>query len=813
MSSVEWRECPDWLARIGLISRDHVLTSPNATLIDFCRFLRDGVMVCKLLYILDEDSIDLRSINQRPQNARFLCMKNIGIFLQTCEKMFDLDKDDLFEPEMLFEFLDFGRVIATLSKLSKSQQAQYWQVKGFPEDRGEDKYDNKIYETLSTDMVNGPAGDLMNSNIRTFEEENDFAFKDEKIYADLKLCHTHPRQLLEEDDESMHIYDEPSNFKEDIPKEKRDLCLQELVETENNYVDALHMLCNKFHKPLKKLISEEQLQKVFCKIPELAKIHSTLHGGLKEAQNNSHNRTVSKVFLDNQENLLLYGDYCANLTTAQQELEDVMNNNETVKNVIQECQREVSDGRHQLREYLVVPLQRILKYHLLLQELVRHTQPNHADLHNLKKAYEAMMDLAEYINEVKRDKEMQQIINDLQMSIMDMPSEISNLEDLGKLRYDGETRIECHPDTTKKRYVFVFDKVVVICGRQTRRLSELFIGANSNRWSLGEVPIEDEKYVFKDWVKLENCKVEDTVGGAHGGSTKVKQNSFYLVVKGNKKAYTFLAKDSDAKQKWMKNISEAIEYLNPHVNQELGHEFAITTFTKPSTKCDMCVKLLKGCMFQGYQCARCRMVVHKSCMSNVNMCHGCVPQLPLQQQGHQPPSLYPGYGNLQVQEYPWWAERMSRDDATIHLGLSTNGTFLIRWSDRHEKLILSLKAMGEVKHMRILRQEEGGYFYLSEARYFKDIMELINFYRQSPLSESFTGLDCCLRRPLYDSAVVKFPYVGTGASHLSLVPGQKIVIMSREGENRGWWKGRSGNRMGYFPKEYVTLEHNSMHPW
>lgn len=43
---------------------------------------------------------------------QFLCMKNIGIFLQTCEKKFYLSKDELFEPENLFEFSNFKKVSA-----------------------------------------------------------------------------------------------------------------------------------------------------------------------------------------------------------------------------------------------------------------------------------------------------------------------------------------------------------------------------------------------------------------------------------------------------------------------------------------------------------------------------------------------------------------------------------------------------------------------------------------------------------------------------------------------------------------------------
>ncbi|XP_069980048.1 protein vav isoform X2 [Penaeus vannamei] len=570
-----WQECCHWLARIELITRDHVLTSENAKLADLCRFLRDGVMICKILHILDEGCIDLRAINQRPQNAQFLCMKNISIFLSTCEK-FGLHKDDLFEPQMLFELTDFGKVLSTLSKLSKTPKAQQLQVEGFPLVNG--RYDEAIYDTLVKDIENH---NVEAPNTPTVSTGNGLRFgtnhnalglpsrrrhnSDEAVYESLCYVTLKPKEELARD----------------LPREKRDLCLQELIETENNYVEALEMLTNKFLRPLRELIEESQIVKIFSKIPELAKIHRILHQGLKKAQNNPHAYSVSQVFLDNQEKLLVYGEYCANLTSAQQELEDTMKNNDAARQKIQECQKEVSKGRHQLREYLVVPLQRILKYHLLLRELIRYTSANHPDLENLKKAHEAMMDLADYINEVKRDNEMLQIIEDIQTSIMDIPEELRRREELGKLRLDGEIKIECHPEPNKKRYVFVFDKVMMMC--------------KSAKW-------QEEKYVFKDCVKLENCKVEDTVSGATGGTIRNKQNSFFLVVDGNKKAYTIITKDLDSKEKWMKSITDAIESLSPPENQTQNHSFAITTFKMPNTRCSICKKLMKGSIFQVCVC-------------------------------------------------------------------------------------------------------------------------------------------------------------------------------------------------------------------
>lgn len=41
------------------------------------------------------------------------------MFLRACRNKFDLGESDLFEPAMLFDYTDFGKVLKTLSKLSK----------------------------------------------------------------------------------------------------------------------------------------------------------------------------------------------------------------------------------------------------------------------------------------------------------------------------------------------------------------------------------------------------------------------------------------------------------------------------------------------------------------------------------------------------------------------------------------------------------------------------------------------------------------------------------------------------------------------
>ena len=105
----------------------------------------------------------------------------------------------------------------------------------------------------------------------------------------------------------------------------------------------------------------------------MADIHTHLYKGLHDAKNNSHNLPVSQVFITSQEKLLIYGDYCANLSKAQILLEKLMADDTLIRLRIKECETLMSNRQYQLRDYLVVPLQRILKYHLLLGELIKHT--------------------------------------------------------------------------------------------------------------------------------------------------------------------------------------------------------------------------------------------------------------------------------------------------------------------------------------------------------------------------------------------------------------------------------------------------------
>lgn len=200
------------------------------------------------------------------------------------------------------------------------------------------------------------------------------------------------------------------------------------------------------------------------------------------------NLKISQCFLNLRDDLLMYGEYCANLPKAQQMLDRVCSQNEQINQSIIGCQNKANDGRFKLRDLLSLPMQRILKYHLLLGELIRNTNENHHDYDGLKEAYDAMLDIGAYINEVKRDTETLEIISDVQRSIVDlsMPDNYE-LKDYGRLIKDGQVKMRSFDNTrlrVKNRYIFIFDKVMLMCKT-----------------------LRDLKYSYKEAIVLEEYKV------------------------------------------------------------------------------------------------------------------------------------------------------------------------------------------------------------------------------------------------------------------------------------------------------------------
>lgn len=489
-----------------------------------------------------------------------------------------------------------------------------------------------------------------------------------------------------------------------IPVHFRDHCVSELIETESNYVQALEMIINNFAKPLEPLLNRDENQSLFGHIKYFHRIHASFQTELIKAAFtttvsqdmtlSTPSNKISSCFLTMKEKFLKYSDYCASLSKNQALLEDLTNKNEAFAAHLDRYQQ---DAGFKLRDLLSLPVQRILKYHLLLAQLIKNT--NEED-ERLKRTYEAMVDLGQYINEVKRDTEAIAIINDIQQSIngSDIPL---RLTDYGRLIADGFIRIGT---PKQKRYVFIFDKVMLIC----------------------------ELNGLKRYHLIESILLADYVIDAFTQSDA--KETFQLVHIDKGSSYIFFTKTIEERNKWIEAMQKAINNVKPPVTSD--HEFLMHSFDRASS-CDHCGKLLHGLYYQGYKCSICSIAAHKKCLSLIGPCEP--PILP-------DTRMTEGYSEQVLEEYQWFCGRLSREKAQYLLESRQPGTFLVRISPHNCGYVISLNYNGLIKHMKIHVAKDSRLF-LSQNRYFRSIPELVSWYERNSLVESFHMLDAFLTIP------------------------------------------------------------------
>ncbi|XP_069765777.1 pleckstrin homology domain-containing family G member 3-like isoform X2 [Narcine bancroftii] len=143
-------------------------------------------------------------------------------------------------------------------------------------------------------------------------------------------------------------------------------------------------------------------------------------------------------------------------------LRDCMKN-ETLAKFFRERQATLSHSLP-LETYLLKPVQRILKYHLLLQELAKHFDKSAEGYEMVKEAIITMMAVAWYINDMKRKQEQAMRLQEIQNALLNWKG--PDLIAFGELVLEGTFRVQ---RAKKERTLFLFDKMLLITKKKAEQ--------------------------------------------------------------------------------------------------------------------------------------------------------------------------------------------------------------------------------------------------------------------------------------------------------------------------------------------------------
>uniref|UniRef100_A0A8I3RX72 Vav guanine nucleotide exchange factor 3 n=2 Tax=Canis lupus familiaris TaxID=9615 RepID=A0A8I3RX72_CANLF len=801
-----WKQCAQWLIHCKVLPANHRVTWDSAQVFDLAQTLRDGVLLCQLLNNLRAHAINLKEINLRPQMSQFLCLKNIRTFLTACCETFGMRKSELFEAFDLFDVRDFGKVIETLSRLSRTPIALATGIRPFPTE--ESVSDEDIYKGLP-DLID-------ETHVDDEEGLYDCVYGEDEggeVYEDLMKA------------EEAHQPKCPEN---DI----RSCCLAEIKQTEEKYTETLESIEKYFMAPLKRFLTAAEFDSVFINIPELVKVHRNLMQEIHDSIVNKNDQNLYQVFINYKERLVIYGQYCSGVESAISSLDNISKTKEDVKLKLEECSKRANNGKFTLRDLLVVPMQRVLKYHLLLQELVKHTT-DPMEKANLKLALDAMKDLAQYVNEVKRDNETLREIKQFQLSIENLNQPVLLF---GRPQGDGEIRITTLDKHTKQeRHIFLFDLAVIVCKRK------------------------GDNYEMKEIIDLQQYKIANN-------PTTDKENKkwsygFYLIHTQGQNGLEFYCKTKDLKKKWLEQFEMALSNIRPDYADSNFHEFKMHTFNRV-TSCKVCQMLLRGTFYQGYLCFKCGARAHKECLGRVDNCgrvnsaeQGTLKPPEKRTNGlrRNPRQVDPGLPKMQViKNYTGAPPPGLHEGPALHIQAGDTVELLrgdahsLFWQGRNlasgEVGFFPSDAVkpcpcvpkpvdyscqpwynNEAKHIKILTRD--GFFHIAENRKFKSLMELVEYYKHHSLKEGFRTLDTTLQFPYKEPehsagqrgnragnsllspkvlgiAIARYDFCARDMRELSLLKGDVVKIYTKMSAN-GWWRGEVNGRVGWFPSTYV----------
>uniref|UniRef100_A0A8C7CE84 Pleckstrin homology and RhoGEF domain containing G3 n=1 Tax=Oncorhynchus kisutch TaxID=8019 RepID=A0A8C7CE84_ONCKI len=245
-----------------------------------------------------------------------------------------------------------------------------------------------------------------------------------------------------------------------------DRVVMEIIETERMYVRDLRSIVEDY---LAHIIDQadlpirpEQVCALFGNIEDIYEFNSELLQSLDMCDNDPV--AIARCFVMKREYFEIYTQYCTNYPNSVAALTDCMRNKSLAK-LFRERQASLKRSLP-LGSYLLKPVQRILKYHLLLQEIAKHFDPQEEGYEVVEEAIYTMTGVAWYINDMKRKHEHAVRLQEVQSLLINWKG--PDLTTYGELVLEGTFKVH---RAKNERTLFLFDRMLLI----TRRRGEHYV--------------------------------------------------------------------------------------------------------------------------------------------------------------------------------------------------------------------------------------------------------------------------------------------------------------------------------------------------
>ncbi|XP_037606614.1 rho guanine nucleotide exchange factor 3 isoform X2 [Sebastes umbrosus] len=333
------------------------------------------------------------------------------------------------------------------------------------------------------------------------------------------------------------------------PKEiKRQEAIFELAQGEQDLVEDLKLAKKAYRDPMQKLkiMTEQELNQIFGTLDSLIPPHEDLLSRLREARKpDGSTENVGPILTDWLPCLSSYTSYCSNQVKAKSLL-DQKKQDRRVQDFLQRCRQSPFSRKLGLWNFLDIPRSRLVKYPLLLREILKHTANDHPDRQHLDEAMLMVQSVVADINRRTGESECQYYKDRL------LYTEYGRRDEL----IDRSRTLSCHGVLKNNRglklHVFLFQDVLAI----TRSVS---LNDHPVSYQLCRQPIPIRQLDLEDLSDGE-MRVGGSIRGAFSNNERTK--NFFRVsdrTGSQLQSHCFQASDAFNKQQWINCIRQAKE--------------------------------------------------------------------------------------------------------------------------------------------------------------------------------------------------------------------------------------------------------------
>lgn len=341
------------------------------------------------------------------------------------------------------------------------------------------------------------------------------------------------------------------------PKEvDRQAVIYELFTTEVSHLRTLRVLDQVFFQKMRSVLNSDELACIFPNLPQVYELHASLCEAMKKRRESPIVQDIGDVMLARFEGAAgdEFQEQASQLCSQQSQARELIRNKQRkdprFAHIIQECESSPHCRRLQLKDLLVCEMQRLTKYPLLLDNIIKHTDAGSTDLASLQRAQACCRGILQFVNEVVRETEQRQRLSQYQRRLDAAPQFKSLDLTTKRMIHEGPLTWKVNKDKQLEIQALLLSDCLVLLQRGPDDRLQL---RYPYRWlSGGGGPSVDGKTSFSPLVKLDSLLVR---------SVATDNKALYVISTTERQIYELVAGTSSEKNTWKdlleKTISEA----------------------------------------------------------------------------------------------------------------------------------------------------------------------------------------------------------------------------------------------------------------